>query len=264
MNVDRRSLLRGAAWAVGGAGAIVVGERANTVIGPDRLPLGGGYAPADDLSGWVHTGQVTATWFVPTDERAVALTFDDGPAPHWTPMVLDALDALAAPATFFMVGEQLRRHASVVRGRLDSHEVGNHTWTHADLAQLDAKSVRAQLTRTHEQITDVVGRAPVLLRPPWGHLGGSTLLAADDLGYNVVLWTQQLQPARFGSDVAAQVADIVNHARPGSIVLAHDVGDPSRLPGLEHLGDIVTRLRERGFRLVTVSQLMSLRRSATV
>ena len=163
-----------------------------------------------------------------------------------------------------MVGEQLRRNAAVVRGRLDTHEVGNHTWTHADLAQLDAKSVRAQLMRTHEEITDVVGRAPVLLRPPWGHLGGSTLLAADDLGYNVVLWTQQMQPARYTSDIAAQVADIVDHARPGSIVLAHDVGDPDRLPGLQHLGDIVTGLRARGFRLVTVSQLLSLRRSATV
>ena len=163
-----------------------------------------------------------------------------------------------------MVGDQLRRHRAVVRGRLDQHEVGNHTWTHADLARLDAKSVRSQLTRTHDQITDVVGRAPVLLRPPWGHLGGSTLLAADDLGYNVVLWSQQMQPARFAANVAAQVADIVDNARPGTIVLAHDVGDPNRLPGLQHLGDIVTGLRARGFRLVTVSQLLALRRSATV
>jgi peptidoglycan/xylan/chitin deacetylase (PgdA/CDA1 family) len=248
---------------VGGIGATVVGERARTMIGPDRLPLGGGYAPADDLAAWVRTGQVTATWFVPTDEAAVALTFDDGPAPHWTPMVLDALDAVAAPATFFMVGEQLRKYRSIVSGRLDRHEIGNHTWTHADLAQLDAKAVRAQLSRTHDQIADATGRAPVLMRPPWGHLGGSTLLAADDLGYNVVLWTQQMQPTRFGADVGAQVAEIVENARPGSIVLAHDVGAANRLPGLRRIGDIVSGLRARGFRLVTVSELLSLRRVAT-
>jgi peptidoglycan-N-acetylglucosamine deacetylase len=260
--VDRRDLLRGASYAAAGAGAALAGEHARGWLGPDRLPLAGGYAAADDLSAWVRSGQVSTTWYVPTDEPAVALTFDDGPAPDWTPMVLDILDDLAAPATFFMVGSHVRANGHVVTGRLDRHEVGNHTWGHVDLAALDAQAVRAQLTATHTEIFEATGQDPVLLRPPWGHIGGSTLLAADELHYDVVLWSQQLRPESFPGNVPGQVADIVDHAQPGSIVLAHDVGDPDRLPGLRHIGDIITGLRSRGLRLVTVSELMALRRTA--
>ena len=73
-----------------------------------------------------------------------------------------------------------------------------------------------------------------------------------------------MQPAKYGSDVDAQVADIVEGARPGSIVLAHDVGPTNRLPVLQHIADVVTGLRARGFRLVTVSELLSLRRGKSV
>jgi peptidoglycan/xylan/chitin deacetylase (PgdA/CDA1 family) len=260
--MDRRDLLRGAIYTAAGAGAVLAGEHARDWFGPDRLPIDGGYAPANDLSAWVRTGQVSTTWYVPTDEPAIALTFDDGPAPNWTPMVLDLLDDYAAPATFFMVGAHLRAHRTVVTGRLGRHEVGNHTWGHVDLATLDAEKVRAQITATHAQIHDVTAKEPVLLRPPWGHIGGSTLLAADELGYDLVLWSQAMRPRTYGHDTSAQVADIVDHAVPGGIVLAHDVGDANRLPGLRHLGDIIIGLRARGFRLVTVSELLSLRRAA--
>jgi peptidoglycan/xylan/chitin deacetylase (PgdA/CDA1 family) len=160
---------------------VAVGERIPEWVGPDRLPIGGGYAAADDRSTWVRNGQVTATWYVPTDEMAVALTFDDGPAPDWTSMVLDQLDEASVPATFFMVGRQLDAHHEVVAGRLGPHEVGNHTWSHCDLAQKDAIGVRAQVERTHNLIVDRTGKEPTLLRPPWGHVGGSTMLTADDL-----------------------------------------------------------------------------------
>lgn len=256
--INRRALLRGGLFAAGGAGAAWAGARVPRLWEPDRLPISGGYAPTEDHVNMIVHGQVNTTFFVPTDEMVVSLTFDDGPAPDWTPMVLDQLDAVDAPATFFMVGENLWRNRHLVADRMARHQIGNHTWTHPDLAQQDVSGVLAQLTRTHDQIGEVFGRGPTVMRPPYGHVGGSTLLAASNMGYDVVLWSQEMHPATFHDDTAAQVDDIVRHARPGGIVLIHDVGDPTRLGGLRGIADIVRGLRGRGFRLVTVSELTGL------
>ncbi|MFC4106005.1 polysaccharide deacetylase family protein [Micromonospora zhanjiangensis] len=260
MGVARRRLLGGALVAAGGA---VVGGAATALwplLGPDRLPISGGYAPAGVARTWSPRGQVQVHWHVPTDEPLVALTFDDGPGP-WTPMVLDALDRADAPATFFMVGERLTRAPELVRGRLDRHEVGNHTWAHRDLAQLDEAGVRDQLTRTHDAIHRLLGRSPTLMRPPWGHLGGSTLTVVDELGYDVVMWSQQMRETMFQADPPAQVRDIVDNAKPGTIVLAHDVGGPDRLVALRQIGAFIDGFRARGLKPVTVSELLAARRS---
>ena len=253
--INRRSLLRGGLFAAGGAGAAWAAVRVPHLWEPHRLPISGGYAPTEDHGNMITHGQVNTTFFVPTDEMVIALTFDDGPEPDWTPLVLDQLDAVDAPATFFMVGEHLRRNRHLVADRMARHEIGNHTWTHPDLAQQDVAGVLAQLGRTHDQIGEVFEREPTLMRPPYGHIGGSTLLAAANMGYDVVLWSQEMHPETFHDDTAAQVDDIVRHARPGGIVLIHDVGDPARLGGLRGIADIVHGLRGRGFRLVTVSEL---------
>src|SRR6266545_3908303 len=87
------------------------------------LPLAGGYAPANDHIDAVHHPSTVVTYYVQTTEPVVAFTFDDGPGPQWTSMVLDVLDAYQVPATFFVVGRNLQDHADLVRGRLDRHEV---------------------------------------------------------------------------------------------------------------------------------------------
>ena len=102
--LNRRALFRNSLLVAGGAGATVLAEKIPHWVGPDRLPIDGGYAPTEDHGGLIKSGQVVTTWFVPTDEPVVALTFDDGPQPDWTPMVLDLLDEVQASATFFMVG----------------------------------------------------------------------------------------------------------------------------------------------------------------
>jgi peptidoglycan/xylan/chitin deacetylase (PgdA/CDA1 family) len=264
MKVTRRAFLRGSLLVGGGAAAGVAATQAPGWFGPDRLPLGGGYAAAADQLTAVHHPSTSVTYYVQTSEPVVAFTFDDGPGPLWTKMVLDTLDEYKVPATFFMVGRNLDAHRDLVRGRLDRHEVGNHSWSHADLAELDLQGVRREITRTHDMIHRVTGREAGLIRPPYGHLGGSTLLAADSLGYNVVLWSQQMHEATYQSNPAGQVTDIVEHATPGSIVLAHDVGNNTRPVALRHLGEMITGLRGRGFRFVTVSELMTLGKPVVV
>ena len=254
MAISRRGILRGALLA--GAGALGAIE-APRVFGWDRPPLSGGYASAADTPTAVAGPQVTVRYYVKTAEPLVAFTFDDGPGPEWTPRVLDALEAAGVPATFFMVGRNLEAHADLVRGRLTGHEVGNHSWSHDDLATLDLAGVNAELTRTHTVIQAVTGSAPRLLRPPYGHLGGSTLLAADSLGYDVVLWSQQMHERRYRHDPPAQARDIIDTVRPGSIVLAHDVGRSDRLVALGQLAAMFAGLKDRGFRFVTVSDLVA-------
>ena len=255
---SRRALLRGAGLALAGAAAGAAGiTEVPRWCGWDHPPLSGGYAAAADTQAAIGTPGVTVRYYVETSKPVVALTFDDGPGPRWTPLVLDTLAGAGVPATFFMVGRNVRDNAGLVRDRLAGHEVGNHTWSHRDLATMDLRSIRDDLRRTAETIEDELGRTPTLLRPPFGHLGGSTLLAADALGYDVVLWDRQMHERQFPGDPAAQARDIVGTVRPGSIILAHDVGDRRRLVALRALGDIVAGLRERGYTFATVSALMA-------
>lgn len=255
--VTRRGLVRG---GLATAAGIAVGVAAAQIPGwfkPDRLPMDGGYAPAGNASSWSQRGGVRTIWHVPTTKPWVALTFDDGPEPDWTPRVLDTLDSLQATATFFVVGERLLRHADLIRGRYDRHEVGNHTFTHCDLAQRDESAVREQLRRCHDAIVQVTGRKPGVMRPPWGHLGGTTLTVADEFDYDVVMWSYVMPEKRFLANRSGIVADVVDGARPGSILLAHDVGKPTRLVTIDNLAAIITAIRAKGLELVTVSQLLT-------
>jgi peptidoglycan/xylan/chitin deacetylase (PgdA/CDA1 family) len=258
MGIARRSFIRGTLIAAAGAAAGAAAMAAPRLFPPTHLPFGGGYAPAADRPDLEARGQLTATWYVQTSEPVVAFTFDDGPGPNWTSMVLDTLDAYQVPATFFLVGEHLAAYPGLVRGRLDRHEVGNHTWSHPDLAMLDALAVCDQLGRAHETIHRITGREPRLFRPPYGHLGGATLLGADRFGYDIVLWSRQMHESAYLHNEAGQVTEIVDGVGPGQIVLAHDVGAPERLVAIRHLGEMFTGLRRRGYRFVTVSELMSL------
>jgi peptidoglycan/xylan/chitin deacetylase (PgdA/CDA1 family) len=260
VKIERRRLLQGGLIAAGGALVGAAGVTVPRLFESSHLPFDGGYAPAADRLDLDRAGRITIAWHVDTTEPVLALTFDDGPGPRYTSLVLDALDAHQASATFFMVGSRLAEHPELIRNRMDRHEIGNHTWSHVDLAKLDAETARREIGRTHETIQRITGREAHLLRPPYGHLGGSTLLAADHLGYDVVLWSHQMHEQTYRHNPAGQVHDIVANTGPGQIVLAHDVGTPDRLVSIRHLGEMIAGLRQRGIRLVTVSELLSLGR----
>ena len=256
--LSRRALFRGTGLALTGAALGVVGaEKVPHWAGWDHPPLSGGYAAAADTPAAIGTADVTVRYYVKTSAPIVALTFDDGPAPNYTPMALDALEKAGVPATFFMVGSNVEKHADLVRDRLAGHEVGNHSWRHRDLATMDLAGIRDDLTRTRDMIEDKLGRTPVLMRPPYGHLGGSTLLAADALGYDVVLWNRAMRELMFHDDPAAQARDLIDSVRPGSIILAHDIGDRRRLVGLGSIPTLVAGLQAKGYKFATVSGMLA-------
>ncbi|GGM19589.1 polysaccharide deacetylase family protein [Micromonospora yangpuensis] len=254
----RRAVLRRAALLAGGTavGAVATAEGIRVADRHHPLPDGAASTTLGNRRQDVGSGRLSIVWAGAPRDDLVALTFDDGPAPQWTPMVLDILDRYAVPATFFLVGQRVERHGDLLRGRLTGHDVGNHSWAHRDLARLDAAGVHDDLRRSHDVITEVAGAPPRLFRPPYGHLGGAVLHAAVRLDYRLVLWSLQMREREFPDDPTGHARRILADVRPGTILLAHDVGVADRLVALHGLPTLITGLRERGFTFVTVSRLL--------
>lgn len=253
----RRRVLRGAGLVGGGAAAGAAGgfaggraaEAATTPASAMAIPSAGAWRPPH--------GHVEVTWAADTGQKLVALTFDDGPMPKWTPMVHDVLDAERVKATFFLVGERLVRNARLVHGRMDRHEAGNHTWQHRDLSRLSHQDAYDQIHRSHAAIAKITGKEARHLRPPYGHLGGTTLSAAGQLGYDLVIWSLKMLEATYEKNPPGLVDYIVGQTRPGMIILAHDTGKPDRLVALKNLVPMIRGLRAKGFEFVTVSELIA-------
>ena len=194
--------------------------------------------------------------------RVAYLTFDDGPNPGATELILDTLAAERVPATFFMVGEHVRRFPGVAR-RVAAlgHEVGNHTLRHKKLHFLGPARIREELERTHELIAGITGRDPRSFRAPHGYRNPFVARAARRLAYTVFGWTFGVWDSdpRVGAE---EIRDRVRRKlKPGAIILLHDgdgydpTGDRRRtaaaLPG------IIEDARARGFEFRPLGELIS-------
>ncbi len=211
-------------------------------------------------------------WSVPTSAPLLSLTFDDGPDPLFTPRILDALRDADARATFFMMGAMLERHPDLGRRVVDEgHEVGNHTWSHENLAFQDEPGIREQLERCHEVLTGTLGVTPTWFRPPRGALPGAALRIAAELGYDTAIWSVSRTLSEVGTPqrITEQLAEGLE---PGAIVDLHDsIGRGNfMLPfsGLRDelaakrevevvgLPDVLAAAARSGLRSVTLSELV--------
>ena len=187
-------------------------------------------------------------------EREVALTFDDGPSPY-TRAILRILDRAGVRATFFPVGYSLDRWPrSLAAEARAGHAVGNHTLHHAPLSRLSFREQVHELRGEGRRLRRRGMPAVRLMRPPYGSYDRRTLTIARRLRMLVVMWSvdseDYTRPGR-----AQIVRNVVLRARPGGIVLMHDGGGP-REQTVAALPGIIRRLRARGFRLVTVPELL--------
>lgn len=239
-------------------------------VGASGTP-GGGVSRGTPLAGMpplltAHGGGLRST--EPSPGRRIALTFDDGPSSRWTPRIAAVLRANHVPATFFVVGSQVSSQPAIVR-RLhrEGFEIGNHTFTHADLSTLPRWEAAAQVGLTESILTGTVGIRPRLLRPPYSATPGAVtprqeraLASLARAGYVIAL-------ADFDSRdwSAPGVGQIVAAATPpgatGGIVLMHD-GGGNRSETLAALPRLIPRLRARGFSFVRVSDVLGVPRSA--
>ncbi|MER7708067.1 polysaccharide deacetylase family protein [Kitasatospora sp. NPDC097605] len=188
----------------------------------------------------------------------VALTFDDGPDPEFTPRVLEVLRRHDAPAAFFCIGLQALAHPDVVRRIADAGQtLGNHSWSHAYLPDLGPAGLARQLGHTRDAIAEACGddRPVRWLRPPYGGRSPELLRAVDESGLITVLWDVDAKDwSRPGPEVIAE--RVLGQVRPGSVILMHDGGD-DRSQTVAALPAVITGLRARGYRLVSLDELLA-------
>jgi peptidoglycan-N-acetylglucosamine deacetylase len=178
----------------------------------------------------------------------VALTFDDGPSQVQTPAILETLDRLGAHATFFEEGRHVRGREALMRQILAlGDEIGNHSFHHP------VDPGEAELASTQEAIRDATGFTPCLFRPPYGELNGAEEAAARANGLQMVFWTLDSEDDTHPG-VGPIRARVVRRTEPGSIVLLHDGGRHPQT--VRAIAGIVEGLQRRGFRLVTVTELL--------
>jgi peptidoglycan/xylan/chitin deacetylase (PgdA/CDA1 family) len=201
---------------------------------------------------WAHRGAAAG--------RRVALTFDDGPDPEWTPRVLALLAEHAVPATFFLVGERAARAEATVRAiAAAGHEVASHGWSHRSLWLCGPRRTAEEIDRASDTLARLAGVAPRLFRPPWGMVNAAMFPLLRARGLTPVFWSIQPEGVRPAS-APAQAAHVVRRAHPGAIVDLHDAegtpGAPARL--VAALPAMIEGLRAAGYELTTVSRVLGL------
>lgn len=246
-NLDRRALLSG-------LGALCLTSAASGAISPAMaqtvaaVPM----PPMPRLSQTQTHGVVSLTSVV-TERPRVALTFDDGPHPQHTPMLLDILAQARARATFYVIGNNVRRYPEIARRIVaEGHEIGNHTWTHPVLSRQGDSTVLREIDRTQEIIWQTVGAVPVTMRPPYGAFTQRQMRMLSDARHlPTVIWSVDTNDWRRPGP--AVVADrMVRGARPGSVILAHDIHGPT----VRAIPAALQGLAARGFEAVTLSELL--------
>ena len=191
---------------------------------------------------------------VDPEKKMIALTFDDGPGAG-TQRILSALDAVDGRATFCMVGNRVGQYAQTARRVAEQgSEIATHTWDHPNLAKLSAAQVQRELERSMDAIERVTGVRPTVLRPPYGSVNATVRAACRELGLVIANWN--IDPEDWRVRDARQVyRHIMDNARDGAIVVCHDLY-PETAAAME---SAVQELTERGYQLVTVSELLEAR-----
>jgi peptidoglycan/xylan/chitin deacetylase (PgdA/CDA1 family) len=190
-----------------------------------------------------------------TKHRLIALTFDDGPGPY-TERILAELQRLKVHATFFQVGRMLDQfpHAAAATSEAPDVAIGDHTYDHRPMAQLDRTLQRGEILQAASAMVAHGEAPPRLFRPPYGSWDRATHLLLRRRGMAMILWSIDSQDYR-RPGVKKLVANVVSAAHPGAIVLMHDAGG-DRSQTLAALPAIVHKLRHKGYGLVTVPELL--------
>jgi peptidoglycan/xylan/chitin deacetylase (PgdA/CDA1 family) len=191
---------------------------------------------------------------LPAAGSEVALTFDDGPSPY-TEAIIDTLLHYRAPATFFPIGLAIEEHPATIRREVnDGFAIGDHTVNHARMTDLPPAEQQAELLDQAEDLKALGAPYPRLFRPPFGVYDAATLRLLREKGMLMVLWTVETDDYELpGAEAIA--TRVLEEVSPGAIVLMHD-GGGDRSETVAALPQIIEGLRDRGYRLVTVPQLV--------
>lgn len=193
---------------------------------------------------------------VVTSQKIVAITFDDGPNSIYTPQVLEIFRNAEGKATFFMIGEQIEKHPEIARQANElGHEIGNHTYSHLKMSDLNPRQRVEEITRTEKLIHDVTGQKPSAFRPPYLDYNPDTALTVADMGYHAIgalnIEAHDWEQPGVDHILSKSMSSVKN----GSILIFHD-GFGDRSQTIEAVRLLVSELTAQGFQLVNVSELL--------
>ena len=244
--------------------ALTVNGFASQAVGRSSTGHQGGSMPGSATQGPVLDLSGPQPRSAPLPDKTMALTFDDGPDPEWTPAILEVLRRHDVPATFFVVGAQAAKHPELLRATVAAgHEIGAHTFSHSDLGAASALRTTIELSLSQSALAGVAGINTHLLRLPYSGLTGDATKSemaaarrAADLGYLMVFATEDGQDWRQpGPGVI--VARSTPPAGRGGVVLLHD-GGGDRRQTVEAVDRLITKLKADGYRFTTVSGIAGL------
>ena len=193
---------------------------------------------------------------VETNEKVVALTFDDGPDPAGAQQVLDTLQDEQVKATYFLMGKDLASHPELGRKIAEAgHEIGNHTYNHKRMVGVLPSTVAEEIEDTDAEIRKTGYQGEIHFRPPNGKKLFALPHYLSEHNRKTIMW--DVEPDSEGTPPAQQIEqDVLSQTKPGSIILLHPMY-ASRDQTRQALKPIITKLKERGFRFVTVSALLN-------
>ena len=214
--------------------------------------------PVTSVDGTTRTSSVDGVgplgevWRVPMRRKEIALTFDDGPYPFYTDLLLHELERSHVVATFFLVGRSSQEFPELVnRIVADGDEVGDHTFNHYKLTKLPGRQIAAQISEDATLLEPFVGAPLTLFRPPHGRFDHRVVALAHAMGYDTIFWSDSPEDTKDISP-ALVVKRTLDQASPGGIVLMHN----GQYRTIEALPIIIDRLRSEGYTFVTVTRLL--------
>jgi peptidoglycan-N-acetylglucosamine deacetylase len=250
---SRHTLAYAAAAAARAAGENAVAER----YFEQAAAIEPGYR--DTRAQWVSLTRCVAEpalWRGALNDNVVALTFDDGPKPGITELLLSVLQKESVPATFFVIGRHATAYPDLAKKIADAGmQIENHTYTHPNLTMLSPQAIERELVRTLASVKAATGQRMRFFRPPGGNINPEVTRIAAQWGLTPCMWTVDGEALENGHPQRL-VDFVVQRATPGSIILLHN----GRMTTAEALPNIIAGLRRKGFRFVTIDQLVERKR----
>lgn len=192
------------------------------------------------------------TWRMPTREKILYLTFDDGPTPEITPWVLDQLDAWQAKATFFCIGKNAQAEPEILKATAaKGHAIGNHTQNHLNGWKTKTATYLENVAVGEESLQTVLGAETKLFRPPYGKAGRRAARALQKR-YQLIMWDVMSADFVQGASAEAVTQNVLKNARPGSIIVFHD--SVKCREKMEYaLPRVLEHFSQRGYRFEAIS-----------
>ena len=184
--------------------------------------------------------------------REVALTFDDGPHPAFTPKILDILKRYNVKATFFLVGNVAEQYPNLVTAEVAlGNSIGNHSFSHIDLTTIPTVDVGIEIEACRNVLRSITGKNTWLFRPPGGDYNRIIADITEALGYTIVLWTVNSRDYEYPNESEIEKT-VLRQAKNGSIIVLHDGIEQT----IKALPNIIEALKKKGYRFVTIEEML--------